>query len=96
MLNVYKIIDHFRKWWSIYCSFVSILIIRPTSLILERNLFLILHILARLVRPISIKTKEHFVWPPLWKKPVGTKTRAMLIKSRQQKQTQRRLFFVRI
>ena len=61
-------IDHFHKWRPPLHSFVFILI-RPTTLILKQ-IFSVLNLLiaARLERLIRIKTKEHFIWPPLWKR----------------------------
>ena len=50
-------IDLIHKWRSRNYSFVIMLIIL-TGLTLEKRFFLILFVLTRLVRVISIKTKE--------------------------------------
>ena len=46
------------------------MLIRLTGLISAQKFFWILHIAARLERLISIKTKEYFIWPPLWKRSI--------------------------
>ena len=46
------------------------MLISPTALILKQTFFWNLLVLARLERLISIKTKEHFIWPPLWKRSI--------------------------
>ena len=46
------------------------MLIRRTSLILKQEFFWNLLVLARLERLISIKTKEYFIWPPLWKRSI--------------------------
>ena len=50
-------------------SFVFMLI-RPTALVLKQIFFWNLLVVARLVGLISIKTKEYFIWPPLWKRSI--------------------------
>ena len=62
-------IDHFHKWRPLLHSFV-LMLIRPTALILKQVFFWNLLVVARLVGFISIKTKEYFIWPPLWKRPI--------------------------
>jgi len=58
-------IDHFHKWRPLLHSFVFMLI-RPTALVLKQIFFWNLLVVARLVGLIGIKTKEYFIWPPLW------------------------------
>ena len=60
-------IDHFHKWRPLLHSFVFMLI-RPTALVLKQIFFWNLLVVARLVRLISIKAKEYFIWPSLWKR----------------------------
>ena len=62
-------IDHFHKWRPLLHSFV-LMLIRPTALILKQVFFWNLLVVARLVGFISIKTKEYFIWPPLWKRSI--------------------------
>ena len=59
-------LDHFHKWRPLLHFFVFMLI-RPTAFILEQILFWNLLVVPRLER-LSSKTKEHFIWPPLWKR----------------------------
>ena len=46
------------------------MLIRPTALVLKQIFFWNLLVVARLVGLISIKTKEYFIWPPLWKRSI--------------------------
>ena len=62
-------IDHFHKWRPLLRSFVFMLI-RPTALVLKQIFFWNLLVVARLVRLISIRTKEYSIWPPLWKRSI--------------------------
>ena len=62
-------IDHFHKWRPLLHSFVFMLI-RPTALVLKQIFLWNLLAVTRLVGLISIKTKEYFIWPPLWKKSI--------------------------
>ena len=65
--SVVVLIAHFHKWQPLLHSFVFILI-RPTALVLKQIFFWNLLVVTRLVGLISIKTKENFIWPPLWKR----------------------------
>jgi len=47
------------------------MLIRPTHLVLKQIFFWNLLFVARLVGLISIKTKEYFIWPPLWKRSIA-------------------------
>ena len=46
------------------------MLIRPTGLTLVEIFFWIVPITAMQIRLISIKTKEHYIWPPLWKRSI--------------------------
>ena len=53
------------------CIILYLFLIRPTALILKQIFFWSLLVIARLESLISIKTKERFIWPPLWKRSIG-------------------------
>ena len=72
-VSAVHITDHFHKWRPLLHSFVFMLI-RPTALILKQKFFSNLFVVARLERLISIKTKEYFIWPPLWKRSMSGET----------------------
>ena len=68
--SCFRLIDHFHKWRPLLHSFV-LMLIRPTALVLKQIFFWNLLFVARLVGLISIKTKEYFIWPPLWKRSMA-------------------------
>jgi len=64
VLQLYTTFINGGTW---YYPFVFMLI-RPTGLTLVETFFWIVPMAARLIRLISIKTKEYQIWLPLWKR----------------------------
>ena len=62
-------IDHFLPNGGTYNYPLIVMLIRPTGLAVVEIFFWNVPLAARLIRLMSIKTKEYEMWSPLWKRP---------------------------